>query len=201
MKVILMIKQIVYKIIKVAKKQKKELIIINIMIRLVITFILASLIISGLLKVVGFNLVYIVLLILFVATGIFFVVKFVLRNMEKAISYEITIGNKNSKHKLHACLINQETKEVIQITKTEFVLGRMKGSVDHVIKVASVGKIHAKILIEDGQFYLVDLGSKNGTYVNGKRIKRDVKYNIGTKSEIIFAKTEFELKIYIKNKV
>ncbi|MBO0797814.1 MAG: FHA domain-containing protein, partial [Blastocatellia bacterium] len=39
------------------------------------------------------------------------------------------------------------------------------------IEHPSVSKRHARIVIEDNHYSLYDLGSSNGTFVNGKRIK------------------------------
>jgi pSer/pThr/pTyr-binding forkhead associated (FHA) protein len=35
-----------------------------------------------------------------------------------------------------------------------------------------VSEIHARIVYSDGSFWIEDLGSRNGTYVNGSRIER-----------------------------
>jgi pSer/pThr/pTyr-binding forkhead associated (FHA) protein len=39
-----------------------------------------------------------------------------------------------------------------------------------VLADASVSKRHAKISFDDGQFYLEDVGSVNGTFLNGERV-------------------------------
>lgn len=41
-----------------------------------------------------------------------------------------------------------------------------------VLSVPAVSKVHAAVRIEDGRWWLIDLQSRNGTYVNGERITR-----------------------------
>ncbi len=45
---------------------------------------------------------------------------------------------------------------------------------DIVIDIPEVSRNHARIEYRDGRFYLVDLGSTNGTIVNGKKISSTV---------------------------
>src|SRR5438445_4227313 len=59
---------------------------------------------------------------------------------------------------------------VAHVLKDETVtIGRFKGNTI-VIEDASISLMHAKITRKDGQFYLKDLNSTNGTIVNGQPI-------------------------------
>ena len=44
---------------------------------------------------------------------------------------------------------------------------------DVLIRDASVSRIHFSILVEDKEAYITDLGSTNGTYIDGVRVGRD----------------------------
>src|SRR6267154_2690158 len=53
--------------------------------------------------------------------------------------------------------------------KPEVTIGRVKGN-DIVLPKGNVSKRHARIVLKDGKFIIVDLKSTNGTYVNGRKI-------------------------------
>ncbi|MCZ7584850.1 MAG: FHA domain-containing protein [Deltaproteobacteria bacterium] len=47
------------------------------------------------------------------------------------------------------------------------------GEVDILVAHKSVDRKHARIKLEHGRYTIKDLGSKNGTFVNGKRVKKE----------------------------
>src|SRR6187399_1719543 len=53
--------------------------------------------------------------------------------------------------------------------KPEVTIGRVQGN-DIVLPKGNVTKRHARIVLKDGKFIIVDLKSTNGTYVNGRKI-------------------------------
>src|SRR6201998_776782 len=59
----------------------------------------------------------------------------------------------------------------IVMNRTPFSVGR-KVDKDLVIPDPRVSRDHALIVAENGDFFVVDQGSKHGTYVNGERIQR-----------------------------
>jgi phosphoserine phosphatase RsbU/P len=63
-----------------------------------------------------------------------------------------------------------EQKNIV-LNRTPFTVGR-KVDKDLVIADPRVSRDHAQILQEGHDFFLVDLGSKHGTFVNGERIQR-----------------------------
>jgi len=63
-----------------------------------------------------------------------------------------------------------EQKNIV-LNRTPFNVGR-KVDKDLVIADPRVSRDHAQIMQEGLDFFLVDLGSKHGTYVNGERIQR-----------------------------
>jgi hypothetical protein len=55
---------------------------------------------------------------------------------------------------------------------------------------AKVSRRHARITVTDGQYFLEDLGSTNGTFVNrGKRLPAGERYQLKDGDEIIVGKT------------
>ena len=61
-------------------------------------------------------------------------------------------------------------QRTINLDHTPFTVGR-KVDKDLVIADPRVSRDHALITSEDGQFFVVDQGSKHGTFVNGERIQ------------------------------
>jgi serine phosphatase RsbU (regulator of sigma subunit) len=57
------------------------------------------------------------------------------------------------------------------ITHSPFTVGRMPGS-DMLLEHPYVSRRHAEILYEDGEFHIVDQGSRHGTFVNGTPVQR-----------------------------
>jgi hypothetical protein len=56
----------------------------------------------------------------------------------------------------------------------ELILGREQGSADLVIDDPGVSRRHARVTPDNGGVIVEDLGSSNGTYVNGERISAPV---------------------------
>ena len=54
----------------------------------------------------------------------------------------------------------------------EFIIGRDSKSADLVLPDPGVGRLHARIIRRAGSFLLSDLGSKNGTCLDGKKLLR-----------------------------
>jgi hypothetical protein len=80
-----------------------------------------------------------------------------------------------------------------RLAKPVCVLGRSR-ECDVVIPDLNVSRQHLEIRLEDGLHWLVDLGSTNGTLVNGKQVKRAKlasgdRIEIGS-TELLFERTE-----------
>ncbi len=68
-------------------------------------------------------------------------------------------------------LVQGNEQRNIVLNRTPFSVGR-KVDKDLVIADPRVSRDHALIMLEDEGFFLVDQGSKHGTFVNGERIQR-----------------------------
>ncbi len=56
------------------------------------------------------------------------------------------------------------------VTKEEFVIGRGSKTADLPIKDGNISRRHAAIVLQNGAFYMKDLGSTNGIEYNGERV-------------------------------
>ena len=68
-------------------------------------------------------------------------------------------------------LVQGNEQRNIVLNRTPFSVGR-KVDKDLVIADPRVSRDHAQIILEAEGFFLVDQGSKHGTFVNGERIQR-----------------------------
>ena len=79
----------------------------------------------------------------------------------------------------------------IVIEKAPFVIGKKPELCDGIIDNSAVSRVHAKLLLEDGGVYLMDMNSRNGTYVNGYRITGGEKVRLNQNDEVRFANDLF----------
>jgi hypothetical protein len=90
--------------------------------------------------------------------------------------------------------IGMKTIERIALSKDKFVIGRLKSYVDYAVLSNSVGKVHAEITKVEGSYYVKDLNSKNGTYINNERVPSNKEYVIKADDRIRFANLEYIFK-------
>jgi hypothetical protein len=66
--------------------------------------------------------------------------------------------------------------EQIPIDKGSMIIGRggRRGDCDIVLPERQVSRQHAEIFLQNGRYFLRDLGSKNGTYLNGSPVSEPV---------------------------
>lgn len=81
----------------------------------------------------------------------------------------------------------------IPFMKESILVGRLRNQVDFPVNNARVGKMHAEFIQRDGIFYVQDLNSKNGTYINGSRsrINSNVLYPLSNGDQIHLADSKF----------
>lgn len=79
----------------------------------------------------------------------------------------------------------------LEITGSDFVIGKKKGSVDGLLKARGVSRIHGKITKERDGYYLMDLNSTNGTYLNGGRLEVNEKARIRPGDRVGFADVKY----------
>lgn len=81
--------------------------------------------------------------------------------------------------------------EEININKDSFIIGRVKGQVDYVSDNRTIGKMHAEIINRDDNYYIRDLNSRNGTYLNNERIEGYKEYLLSNNDKITFSNSSF----------
>ena len=97
--------------------------------------------------------------------------------------------NRTFAHKLYSN--DKEVSNNIELDKLPLTIGKHLSYSDIVVKEPTVSRLHAKIMSEDGEMYIQDLNSRNGTFINGKRLLPNEKVVIIPDDEIAFGKCSF----------
>lgn len=92
---------------------------------------------------------------------------------------------------MHAALRDKQTEKLYSISVIPFRVGKQLNISDFQIESHLVSRTHAKIEYEQGCYFLVDLASKNGTYLNGQRIQQHTKVKLHKNDTIRFADMEY----------
>ena len=92
-----------------------------------------------------------------------------------------------------ATLVSREPGELatIYLEQEIVVIGKLETASDAVINMPTVSRIHAKIRKRDGEYYLTDLNSRNGTSVNGQMLKAGEEHLLKDEDEVDFAQARY----------
>jgi hypothetical protein len=93
-------------------------------------------------------------------------------------------------------LIEEATGEKIVVTKEVFKIGRDPEQADYASNNKVVGRIHAELVSADGEYFLIDKHSRNGSYLNGVKLSPNEKTKIKHEDRIKLANQEFVFKLF-----
>lgn len=87
-------------------------------------------------------------------------------------------------------------REEIKIRKSPFFLGKDSAKADGVIADAEVSRVHVKIVMEEGQAFIIDQESTNGTYVGKHRLMPWERRNIQNGDRIGISSIYYKVEIH-----
>ncbi len=93
---------------------------------------------------------------------------------------------------MRAQLIPLKGGKPILIQRDVTVVGRQKDQCDLILDRSSISKLHCLIVRTDGLLFIRDLGSTNGTKVNGQRVIRGA---LLPGDELAFASEKFRVEM------
>jgi pSer/pThr/pTyr-binding forkhead associated (FHA) protein len=93
---------------------------------------------------------------------------------------------------MRARLVPLKNGRPVSITRDVTLVGRQKDLCDIVIDRSSISKLHCLLVRTDGLLFLRDLGSTNGTKVNGQRVVRGA---LLPGDELAFASEKFRVEM------
>ena len=108
---------------------------------------------------------------------------------EEMVGATTVLWEGGEKYQQHLTLISMNARErnSVVLVNDSYLIGKLKSKVDIYIDDASVSRIHARIQKEETEYYLCDMNSTNGTYLNGRRLGIQEKVPIHVSDEITFA--------------
>lgn len=84
----------------------------------------------------------------------------------------------------------------IIVNKPEFIIGKNPSQVDGAITFnKAISRVHCKIAQSGGQFFIIDLGSVNGTYVNRVKLMPNQAHPINNGDIIRLANSDFQISV------
>ena len=81
--------------------------------------------------------------------------------------------------------------EIINISKSSFIIGRLQGQVDYISSNNAVGKVHVEIITRGDLYFLKDLNSRNGSFINGDQVVPNKENEIRSGDRISIANSDF----------
>ncbi len=89
-------------------------------------------------------------------------------------------------------IVRKKTGETINITKSEFTIGKSKTKADYAIEDnTAISRVHCIIVQKDGVNYIKDNGSTNHTYINGVELQPGKEVLLKNKTVIQMGDEEF----------
>lgn len=108
---------------------------------------------------------------------------------QERIGATVLLYEGEEEYEPHLSLISMNPRErnSIVLLKDSYTIGKLKNRSDIYIDDPSISRIHARIDREGNEYFLCDLNSTNGTYVNGQRLSVNERVQIRLSDEIRFA--------------
>lgn len=88
-------------------------------------------------------------------------------------------------------LTSLSTGEIFDIDKPVYKIGKKKDCSLRLVENKTVSRTHAAILVKNGTCYIKDLGSTNGTFLEGMEIPKETEVEIKDGQSVMFADEEF----------
>jgi hypothetical protein len=102
--------------------------------------------------------------------------------------------NSNENRILRIIALNAPIRVEIAVNKNEFLIGKNAAVVDGAVTFnKAISRVHCKVTKMDNQYFLTDLESSNGTYVNKIRLQPNRPHPIANGDIIRLANSDFQV--------
>lgn len=91
------------------------------------------------------------------------------------------------------CMLKGVTRarEQLRISAFPFLIGSLECAVDGCIDSRNVSHFHARMEKEGDEYYIMDLNSKEGTFVNGQKLPKELSKKIIPGDHVVFGDMEY----------
>lgn len=111
--------------------------------------------------------------------------------LDEEISDETTLLEQNDNPK-KAYIIRSKNKRRALINKNRFIIGKDENNADFCISDnPTISRQHAVIVKENDNYFIIDGGSKNFSYINGKKLLSEEKAKLNNMDKIKLSNEEF----------
>ena len=93
------------------------------------------------------------------------------------------------------CCVIQTRGNISAYQKTVVIIGRNPKDSPYIINHADVSRKHARIKVENSRVFIEDLGSTNGTSVNGQSIDDKGLVSVSSGDQIIIGSVVMKLRV------
>ena len=97
----------------------------------------------------------------------------------------------------------EETRSLVSLDRREasidlvyfpFLIGKQENLSDYVLSRNTVSRLHVRIDQEGDRYYLTDLNSTNGTWVNGRKLEANERTELAAGDEVSIAELKFRFR-------
>ena len=99
----------------------------------------------------------------------------------------LRMGTQEYEPRMTLISMNSRERNSVVLMKDSYLIGKLKAKTDIWIDDEAISRIHAKIQKEGEEYYLYDMNSTNGTFLNGRRLGVNEKVPLHIADEITFA--------------
>lgn len=119
-----------------------------------------------------------------------------LKEQESGYIQETTFLRPEKQEGLFLRSLNADYSDLqIAIKDGNYLLGKMRESVDGCIPASTVSRIHARVYFDGSAYYIEDLNSTNGTWVNQTQLNPYELFPLENGMRIVFASVEYEVRL------
>lgn len=91
-------------------------------------------------------------------------------------------------------IVHNGEKVTIFLKDESIMIGRAEGEADVVLNEAGVSRLHAEVFLTEEGYAIKDIGSKNGTFLNGEQLVPYQAYKLGDQDTIRIVRVELVYK-------